>query len=93
MQLNCKLLSCYCKQRWYFIGGCSLIQCENNNGDMSGGSKTGLIIEIVVPLLFLVLLILIVIIAIGIYFIKKRRNKRPELRKGDNDDETELTTK
>ena len=43
MQLNCKLLSCYCKQKWYFIGSCSPIQCENNNGDMSGGSKTGLL--------------------------------------------------
>ena len=80
MQLNCKLLSCYCKQKWYFIGSCSPIQCENNNGDMSGGSKTGLIIGIVVAGIVVAVIVFFVIFCI----IKKKRkneNKKKEEKK------------
>ena len=83
MQLICKLLSCYCKQVWYFIGDCSSInksQCENNNGDMSGGLPTWAIIVIVIVLAVIVVAVIIIatIIIIGIRHAIRNRNKRQE---------------
>ena len=89
MQLNCKLLSCYCKQVWYFIGGCSAIQCENNNGDMSSRSKTWLIIgSVLAGILFLAIIVIIVIIVICCK--KETRRMDGNLRVGADQQEREM---
>ena len=80
MQLNCKLLSCYCKQVWYFIGGCSPIQCENNNEDMNGGLSTGAIIGTVLAGI-VVTGIVVTGIVVAVYFVIKRNNKNKRRRK------------
>ena len=80
MQLNCKLLSCYCKQVWYFIGGCSPIQCENNNGDMSGGLCTVAIIGIVFAVIIVIILTIVgicIVYCIGKKQHKKNQQKEP----------------
>ena len=77
MQLICKLLSCYCKQVWYFTGNCSSInksQCENNNGDMSSVLPTWAIIGIVVVVVIIVLAIIICIICCTIKYRNKIKN-------------------
>ena len=84
MQLNCKLLSCYCKQVWYFIGGCSSIQCENNNG----GLPTWAIIVIVVAGIALII-ILGIIIFCAIKKKKKDENKKKEEEKKKKKEEDE----
>ena len=78
MQLICKLLSCYCKQVWYFTGNCSSInksQCENNNGDMSCVLPTWAIIVIVVVVVIIALAIIIIcIICCTIKYRNKIKN-------------------
>ena len=80
MQLSCKLLSCYCKQVWYFIGGCSPIQCENNNEDMNGGLSTGAIIGTVLAGI-VVTGIVVTGIVVAVYFVIKRNNKNKKKEK------------
>ena len=84
MQLNCKLLSCYCKQVWYFIGGCSSInkfQCENNNGS---GLPTWAIIVIIIVLAGI---LLAGIIAIRCY--KKKNEDKNEQEEEQEEEQKE----
>ena len=93
MQLNCKLLSCYCKQVWYFIGGCSLSQCENNNRDMSSRLPTWAIIVIVlagIVLAGIVLAGIVIVVIIAICCYKKKNedeNKQEEKQEEEQEEE------
>ena len=86
MQLICKLLSCYCKQVWYFIGNCSSInkfQCENNNGS---GLPTWAIIVIIIVLAGI---LLAGIVLAGIIAIRRYKKKNEDKNEQEEEQEEE----